>query len=303
MKTLSTELQALLASRTFFRCDLVEIVLRGGGGTLRYAAGDCDVLHDGHRYVCGGMTGPYWDRSSEDGNKSTVHTKLGTEVDTLTIDMIPHRSTLLGMAWPRAVRLGLLRGAWFRRLSAYAPVGVSAASWPLVPTGVVQRFVGEVGEIDSGDTAITLTINSPLARLQRQWPRNFYSPTCNNTLGDAACGVDLAALRVEATVAAGSTGAVVLADASGETGAWNLGTLTVTSGELAGLSRSIRTFTAGSPAAIALTTPLPQPLAAGDGLVLGPGCDNTTGPKGCPRFANLAKLRACLFVPAPTTVS
>lgn len=302
MKTLSTELQTLLASRTFYRCDLIEIELKGGGA-LRYSAGDCDVLYGGHRYACGGMTGPYWDRSSEGGNKATVHTKLGTEVDTLTIDVIPAKSTVLGISWPRAVRLGLLRGAWFRRLSAYAPVGVSAESWPLVPTGAVQRFVGEIGEIDSGDTAITLTINSPLARLQRQWPRNFYSPTCNNTLGDAACGVDLSGLRVSATATEGSTGAAVLADASGATGAWDLGTLTVTSGDMAGLARSIRRFTAGSPATILLTTPLPQAPAAGDGLTLGPGCDNTAGPKGCPRFANLAKLRACLFVPAPTTVS
>jgi len=300
-KSLSTALQALLASRQFWRCDLYVITLVGGG-VLRYASGDCNVKDaSGNVYFCGGMTGPYWDRDGKTGTKSTVHQKLGTDVDTMTIDLIPGASTLMGLPWLPAVREGLLRGAWFQRLTAYAPLVPAAGAWPVAVTGTVIRFTGEIAEIDGGDSAITLTINSPLQRLQNQWPRNTYSPTCLNILGDTACGVNVSTYQAGGTVTAGSTNAVILSNLGQASGWWSLGTIAFTSGINAGLTRSLRTFAAGTPSALVLMTPFPQAPSAGDRFTVSPGCDGSMDGYGCPRFNNLAAFRGFLDIPAPTT--
>ena len=309
MKALSTAVQALLATRQFFACDLIAIALVGGGN-LYYAAGDCDIRDpvSGLTYACGGMTGPYFGLASNGAAK--VHQKLGTDVDTLTLDVLPGTAAVLGLPFVQAVRQGVFDGAVLQMLRAYAPFPPVAASWPIPVTGTVVQFTGFIAEVDAGDGSCTMIVNSPMERLQAKLPRNLYQPGCNNVLGGAGCGVPLGAYAVAGNAAAGSTaGVITVTGLSQAAGYFDLGTLTFGSGANAGLSRSVRAWTQGSPlpgggfavGTLALMVPFPAAPAAGDSFTLVPGCDGTMDTQGCPKFSNLANYRGFPFVPAPTT--
>jgi len=295
MKPASTALQALLASRQFWACDLYVITLVGGG-VLRYAGGDCDVLDPGgNRYSCGGMTGPYFDRAD---SKSTCHWKLGTETDTLTFDLVPSQAQVLGLPLTQALRQGLFDGAVLQLLRAYAPAPPSATSWPVPVTGTLIKFTGFIAEADGGGTVVTITVNSALERLGTKWPRNLYQPGCVNVVGDAACGVNLASFAVNGAAAAGSTASTIATSLPKAAGYFDLGAITFTSGPNAGLKRGVAQWNLGQ---LMLMTPFPAAPVVGDGFVIMPGCDGTMDAGGCPKFNNLANFRGFPFIPAPST--
>jgi uncharacterized phage protein (TIGR02218 family) len=79
----------------------------------------------------------------------------------------------------------------------------------------------------------------------------------------------------------------------------SLGTLTFTSGALAGKSYSIRQQTGG---VFLLTVPIPIPPAAGDAITVYPGCDKqqTTCQT---KFANLQHFEGFPYVPVPETAA
>ncbi len=287
---------ALLATRSFWACDLYSIQLVGGG-VLSYAGGDCDVAANGVRFSCGGMTGPYFELID---TKATIHQKLGTDVDTLVFDVLPGAATVLGMPFLRAVRYRLLHDARVSVYRAYAPFLPAATSWPVPVTGIVGRFSGFLAPTDSGGSSATFTIYSPMRRLQNQWPRNFYMPACNSVVGDHACGVNLAARGVGATASAGATGLTLACGLADADGTYDLGTVKFTSGALAGLSRTVRRWAGGI---VTLMTPFPEAPAEGDAFVATPGCDGSLSQQGCPKFANLGAFRGFPFLPAPTTAN
>ncbi|MBI3447223.1 MAG: DUF2163 domain-containing protein [Magnetospirillum sp.] len=300
MKALSPEVRALLKTRQFYACDLVALTLVGGA-THHYSAGDCDVVDvDGARYACGGMSGPFW---ISEGRQGSISQKLGTQADTLTIDLLPGKSTIEGMPWGEAAARGLLRGATLDYRVGLAPAPVTAACWPVPLTGSVREFLGFVGESDGGGSQFVLNAADARQRLQSPWPRNLYSPSCCEWVGSAGCGIDTAPFAVATTAQAGSSGSVIVLTLSQDNGYFDLGSVEITSGANAGLSRSIRSYVKGSPGAITLMTPFPNDPAVGDHLVLHPGCDGSFSPRGCPKFGGTPTLRfrGQPFVPAPTT--
>ena len=302
MKTVSPALQTLLNSRVFWSCDLYILTLVGGG-VYRWADGDCNVVDtDGAAYSCGGFTGPYFGRS---GNRATITQKLGVQADSLTVDLLPGTSTIQGLAWGEAVAQGLFRGSRLEVRSAYAPLPLSAACWPVPLTGSLREFIGFSGGIDGSGSVLTLMVDDPRSRLQAKWPRNLYSPTCVEYVGSAGCGVDLTSSTVSGAVTGGSTMSILLTSLAGETGHYDLGSLTFTSGINQGLSRAVRSWLAGSPGVLTLMTPFPQAPAAGDAFTVIPGCDGSLAPQGCPKFgAGIeGRFRGCPFVPAPTTAN
>lgn len=302
MIPLSSALRALLATRQFYRCDLVVLTL-AGGATHRYSAGDCDVKDvDGTLYSCGGMTGPFWISSNRLGS---ISQKLGTQADTLTIDLLPGASTIEGMEWGESLPRGLLRGAILEYRTGYAPVPVSAACWPIPLTGTAPEFLGFFAGGDGGGSVLTLTIADARSRLQSPWPRNLYSPACCEYVGAPGCGVDLDSFAVTASVEAGSTGSILVVSLAQDSGYFDLGSVAFTSGPNSGLSRSIRSYTKGSPGSLTLMTPFPVDPEPGDSLALLPGCDGSFAPQGCPKFggAPTLRFRGEPFVPPPTTAN
>ena len=296
MKTASPALQTLLASHNWFACDLYTLTLVDGT-VLTYAGGDCDVRGPGNAvYACGGVTGPYWGIAS---GTNSVHAKLGVDVDTLTIDLLPGQATIEGVPIAQAARQGVFDGAQLRIDRAYSTAPPSATSWPVVPVGTAFRYLGFVSEIDGGGAGLTLTVSSPAVFLQAQLPRNLYQPQCVRVLGTLGCDVNLAAAALTRTSQAASTARAIIVQGAGAPGWADLGTVRFTSGALAGKSRSVRSSDGTT---LTLLTPFPQAPAPGDVLVISPGCDGSLYTCAA-KFANWGSFKGFPFVPAPTTAA
>ena len=292
MKTVSPALQALLASRSFLAFDLFTLTL-SNGMAFYYSGGDADVFWGGNRYLCGGQTGPFW---GKDGNRSMLHQKLGTDVDTFYVGLLPGSSTIMNYSWGEARRNGLLQGAWLQYSRAYFPLPFTFAVWPLVPVGVLPRFLGIVGAIDGGGADLVVSVNSPLNILQLSLPRNLYQPNCLNSFGDQACGINLAAYTNADSAQAASNALNIVCGNAFAADYYDHGMLTFTSGINAGFSRSVET---SANQVINLATPFFYAPSVGDRFTLTPGCDKSF--LCCAKYTNTANIRCHPFVPPPAT--
>ena len=283
MKTASTSLINLLASRQFFSADLYQFSLIGGG-TLNYCSGDKDILWNGINWSCGK---PYFDRKS---NKAKCHWKIGVEVDSLVLDVIPAGANILGEPFLAAVRQGVFDGAELTLYRAFMP------TYGNVAAGTVIMFVGRVAEIDATNSLATFTINSHLELLNQNLPRNLYQSGCANTLYDSGCGVNKASLAVNGSVTS-ATVSVINASLSQIAGYFDLGVISFTSGANNGISRTVKSYASNS---VSLIAPFPVVPSVGDTFLIYPGCDkqqNTCSGK----FNNLARFRGFPYLPENST--
>ncbi len=161
--------------------------------------------------------------------------------------------------------------------------------------GAVTLFVGRLGAINEiGRSTAKLTVNSDLALLDIDMPRNVYQPTCLHTLYDSGCTLVKNAFGTSGTVGSGSTASVI--NWSGASANFQQGTLTFTSGVNASVSATVGSAVAGT--SLTLLYPLESVPATGDSFTVYFGCDHTPGT--CQsRFANLANFRGFPYVPPP----
>ncbi len=299
MKPVSPELLTLFATRRYFQVDLWKIDLANGGGRLLYTNGDVDVTGDGELYSAGGQTGPYFDRS---GSKAKCSWRVGTEVDTLTFDVIPGAAMIGSLPFLQACYEGIFDGAKVQLLQANMP------TYGDTRVGLIRKFIGLIAQPDPiGQSFVTFTVNSKKQLLNQQLPRNVYESGCLNNLGDTACGVNINAFKENCAAAAGCTpNKIVAANVAGNApaGLYNLGMVLITSGALNGNKRTVRTCGAGANANITLLNPLPGALGVGDTFTLYQGCDKSlTGVNGCPKFYNATNValryRGQPFIPQP----
>src|SRR6185437_11924182 len=152
MKPVSAELLALLATRQFFAADLYTFSGGNlGSSVLRYCAGDADLSANGFSYPAGGQIGPYFDRRD---NKAKCHWKIGVEVDTLVVDLIPGSAKVFGTPFLEAVHSGVFDGAELTLDRAYMP------TYGDTSRGLVRYFVGRVADVDLGRSICTFSVNS-----------------------------------------------------------------------------------------------------------------------------------------------
>ena len=265
----NTGLLALLGTRQFYVADLFKFDLVVGG-SLFFCAGDADITWGGQTWKSGGMTGPYFDRSE---TKSKCHWKVGLEVDTLTFDVLPGTSSILGTSFLAAVRAGVFDGADMTLYRAFMPTYGDTSN------GLIIAFAGRVAEVDAGRSLASFTVNSHIELLNQNLPRNLYQPGCMNVLGDAACGVNLASYSVTGTVTATSTNSTfsVGLTATGVVGCFDLGTITFAGGALNGSTFAVKNVVFGTPHIINLVAFSPVAPAIGDAFTLYYGCDKTPG--------------------------
>ncbi len=290
MKTASPGLLALLASRQFFVADLFLFTL-SGGMQLRYCSGEGDISWNSGTWNAGGTSGPYFIR---EGSNARCHWKTGVEVDTLVFDVMPGSATVAGLAFSSAVQKGVFDGAELTLYRAFMP------SYGNMAQGTVIMFAGRVAEIDIGNSRITFTINSHLELLNQKLPRNLYQAGCINTLFDTACGLNAEIFAVNGAAASGSAAHSVNATLAANTGYFDLGKITFTSGDNNGISRSVKAYVKGAPGTVSLMSPLPSAPAAGDTFNIYPGCDkqqNTCSGK----FSNIARFRGFPYIPENET--
>lgn len=297
MKPLSPALTALLASRKFAAADLYTFTLIGGG-VLRYTSYDVDVTVGGNTWSAGGTTGPFFDRTD---NKAKCHWKIGIAVDQLIFDVIPGAAQVNGQPFLAAVRQRVFAGAELELDRAFfAPPGAGAPLSIPGATGTLVLFVGRVAEVNFSRTAATFNVNSHLELLNQNLPRNLYQAPCINTLFDASCALNRASFAVSGTVAAGSTPFVVDATLAQASGYFDQGSIVFTSGANNGVSRSVKSYSIGTPGMLVLLSPLPNVPAPGDTFTAYPGCDKTQAT--CTnKFSNLVNFRGFPYVPVPET--
>jgi uncharacterized phage protein (TIGR02218 family) len=253
--------QWLLDRKPHLAFDLWTFALTSGI-TLRWTSADVDL-------AVGGQT--YLSEIAITRDKCKLTTGLETATQMVTISPRAGAAPLIGgIPMRQAVRCGLFDGARTRLEWVYYQPGTpSAATMIGAP---ILRFTGSVGEIDAYAAKATITVNSPLKRLDLQIPWKAYGAGCRYVLGDLDCGVDLTAYGEAGAVLSGSSNGMVETDMAADDGAWAGGTLVLTSGDDATFRRTIRTNVGGT---LSLKTPLPWAPEAGDMLTVYPGCNKT----------------------------
>lgn len=282
MRSASGALITLLnSSREILVADLLTITQQNGTVT-RLTSADFDIVSGGNTFS---SKGPKFVRG---------RTKLlvGVQVDSLDVTLMPDpaKDLLGGLPWPAAAIAGALDEARVKLEKAFM------ASWGNLSAGTLIQFSGRVGEVTPSRDEIQLQVKSDLELLEQQMPRNVYQPGCVHTLYDTGCTLARAAFQISGTVLAGSTASSILATLAQASGYFELGTITFTSGVLSGLTKTVKTFTAGSPATIVPMLAFTKAPAAGDTFTIVPGCDKQQST--CTnKFANLAHFRGYPYVP------
>ncbi|MFD1381486.1 DUF2163 domain-containing protein [Fodinicurvata halophila] len=167
---------------------------------------------------------------------------------------------------------------------------------------------GHIGEIEPRDHHFRAELRGPAQRLNQPLG-DVYQPHCRADLGDARCGVDLAALALEGEVTALGAGGpgglaadqVLACDiqvAAPE--AWRGGLVEFLDGRHAGRSLEVKELRADS-GRLVLFEPLGRPPDIGDRIRLTPGCDKAAAT--CrQRFDNLVNFRGEPSLPGSDAV-
>jgi uncharacterized phage protein (TIGR02218 family) len=257
------------------------------GAVYRFTSGDVPLTINGHTF----LLGPRFERSN-------IRWLVGIEVDTLTIDLFADDSILIGSA-PiiSAIASGLFDNATVLVERAFFNQAGACQGTLYQFGGVVQEPVAYRGHAQ-------VQVVSSTSLLNIQIPTAVYQPGCRNTWADLNCKVAKGVYLISkaatsttdsarSTFSASFTGTPAATD-----GYLSLGVATCTSGQNAGVSRTIKTHAGG---AVTVIAPWPYPVAVGDNFNFYPGCDKTQST--CQsKFNNLPNFAAEPYIPQPETV-
>ncbi|ALK10115.1 DUF2163 domain-containing protein [Blastochloris viridis] len=279
MRTLPAALAAALQSgaTTLARC---WIVRRRDGVVHGFTEHDEDVVIDG--VVC---------RSGSGIDGSEVTSRLGFAADAHELVGALADDTLTD----DDLAAGRFDGA---------AVEVWLVDWS-APAGRLKLRAGEFGEVTRAGAAFTVEVRGLAGRLDEARGR-LYTATCDADLGDARCGVALAAPAFRAAAAVGAvtsaTRLTVHGLASFADDWFTGGRLVWQSGANAGAAVEIKAHRVDAAGvALALWQPPARPVAAGDGFVVTAGCDKRFGT--CrSRFGNGANFRGFPHIPGNDVV-
>lgn len=269
--------------------DLWELTLVGGV-LVRWAATEIDVFADGVLY----SSIPIIERNN-------IEQSIGLAATSLTMNITADASDLIqGTPIVQFVSQHGLDGAYVKLRRGYAPSWDAPTAARQSCIGTVVRFAGKVTSADdvSGNTA-RVTVASWSALLNVNAPPNLFQTGCNWSVYDVNCGVSPASFQVAGTVSAGATQTSLPTSlSSAVTGYFDQGEIRFTSGNLSGLSFTVKQNVTS---VVSLVTPTPVAPVAGDTFVILPGCDLTNGAGGCAKFNNQARFRGFQYIPVPET--
>lgn len=266
-------------SQQFRMADLYNISMNNGT-QLYYTSWDTNVLDNGNTYIANTLQ----------IDRSKVRVVLGVEVDTLELKINPHPEDLVNSASFLSVcASGLMDGAFLTmRRAFFDDNGQSLGSY--------INFSGRIADMNMTRSEVNMTINSDLELLNVQLPRNLYQTTCLHTLYDSDCGLNRATFGVGATVSS-STKNIVGCGLTNPSGYFDLGYVLWSTGALAGIRRTIKSYI---PGVVTLLNPLPVAPLSGDTFTAYPGCDKSQST--CTnKFSNVINFRGFPYVPVPET--
>ena len=139
--------------------------------------------------------------------------------------------------------------------------------------GILKLRRGWLGEVTIRDGMYVAELRGMTQKLLMT-VGEVYAPDCAADLGDARCGVDLAALEESGTVSAVSSITAFQTSLVQATGWYDGGELIWTSGANAGQTVAVRSWDAAT-STLTLFLPALHPIQAGDAFTIRPGCDKT----------------------------
>ena len=252
------------------------------GLILCYTNVDVTFIYGGNTYLANSIR--------VDGLKYKATVGLEVDQQQITVAALATDTITSGATFLQALRDGSFDGCEIVRYRIFFSDHIGGSA-----IGSVLLFKGRLGVVEEiGRTSAKLTVNSDLALLDIDMPRNVYQPTCLHTLYDSGCTLVKNAFGTNGTVGSGSTASVI--NWSGASANFVQGSITFTSGVNAGVTATVGSVAAGT--SMTLRYPLERPPAAGDGFTIYYGCDHTPGT--CQsKFNNLANFRGFPYVPPP----
>jgi len=249
------------------------------GTKIRWSAEDQDIAWNGHTWLRGpGIT------------STPITRQIGTQVSQKDISLVfDDDVTVNGVPLAKFIASGGLFNSTMQFESAYA----TSPDQPII--GTLPEFFGRLTQLrDTGETRATLSISDMRSLLNVQVPINLWQPSCLHTVFDSGCKLNRTDFAKNGTVQSAPDALTIVTDLSGATNSYyDLGKITITSGDNDGQSRSIKTQSAN---VLSLVRALPAPLQPGDTFTVYPGCDLTMATcKG--KFNNLLHFKGYPFIP------
>ncbi len=253
MKTLPTGWPAALAAGMGTKLAMIVVITCANGLIKRFTDAPRDITLSGDTYLSGGGV-----------NRTAMSFSEGLESSTFDLDAF----LIDGFISKKDILAGIYRGAL---------VEVSFVIFENTSLAPLPMMQGHIGESELLRLTSKQTVHS-LSDLMTMAVARVTTPTCGYTLGETACGVNVAPFIVSATITSVVNDASFRINAaltSPTTGVFNYGKVTFTGGENSGLQGDISGVSvAGGSTDITLWLPMGYTVAIGDTLDARPGCDN-----------------------------
>lgn len=156
----------------------------------------------------------------------------------------------------------------------YADVRISLVNYLSPDAWQIKLLRGRLGEVSMGRNAARTELRS-LTELLKQRVGRTHEVACSYELGDAKCGVSLAAFMQPGTISQVINQHRFRDGSMAEVDGWfNQGKITFTTGNCAGLSMEVQRWIYSSQNYV-LSLDMPYPLEVGDDYEVTPGCNKT----------------------------
>ena len=181
----------------------------------------------------------------------------------------------------------------------FAEVRMFLVNYQDLSQGILKLRRGWLGEVTIRDGMYVAELRGMTQRLQMT-VGEVYAPDCSADLGDARCGVDLAALEESGTVDSVTSATAFETTLVQATGWYDGGELTWTGGANASQTVAVRSWDAAT-GMLSLFLPALYPMQAGDAFTIRPGCDKTFATCQA-KFDNVVNFRGFPHVPGTDQV-
>jgi uncharacterized phage protein (TIGR02218 family) len=241
--------------------------------------------HDQDLVIAGGdLAGTYAARAGITG--SSIRSSSDLSVDNLSVEGAVSQDLSLLDLTAADIEAGLFDDA---------PVVLFMVDWRAPSEGQVVLRTGTLGNIERTSEGMYRAELRGLTQRLRQVVVRTYATSCDAELGDARCGVSLAALTVSGTVTAVTSrrrfNATLTGGGTPAAGDFVGGLLTFTSGENDGFSMEVKRDSIDDVLGrLELFELMPAAVEVGDTFTITPGCDKTLAT--CrDRFSNILNFR------------
>ncbi len=155
----------------------------------------------------------------------------------------------------------------------FAEIRMFLVNYQDLSQGILKLRRGWLGEISIRDGMYVAELRGMVQKLQMT-VGEVYAPDCSADLGDARCGIDLAALEESGSVTSVTSDTAFESSLAQATGWYDGGELTWTSGTNGGQTVAVRHWDEAA-GTLSLFLPALYAVDIGDAFTIRPGCDKS----------------------------